>query len=123
MPPESQNIFPLVSVLKVLLNTLSVLIYLLLVKVSLYLHPLNPKDVANAVGGGGGLPSSPHVLLRISAGGLVEGAHSCSQAIKRRGNCVLDFILFSLVRVWCCAKILTFFLYFFSFRKSNLILK
>lgn len=74
-------------------------------------------------GGGGGLPSSPHVLLRISAGGLVEGAHSCSQAIKRRGNCVLDFILFSLVRVWCCAKILTFFLYFFSFRKSNLILK
>ena len=122
MPPGSQNIFPLVSVLKVLLNTLSVLIYLLLVKVRVYLHPLNPKVVAN-VGGGRELPSSPHMLLRMSAGGLVEGAHSCSQAIKRRGNCVLDFILFSLVCVWCCAKILTFFLYFFSFRKSNLILK
>ena len=41
---------------EILFNTLSVLIYLLLVKVSLYLHRLNPKDVAHV---GGGLPSSP----------------------------------------------------------------
>ena len=103
---------------EILFNTLSVLIYLLLVKVSLYLHRLNPKDVADV---GVRVAQLSHVLLRMSAGGLVEGAHSCSQAIKRRGNCVLDFILFSLVCVWCCAKILTFFLYFFSFRESNLI--
>lgn len=104
-PPKSQNIFPLVSILEFLLNTLSLLIYLLSVEASLYLRPLNPQDVAYV----GGLPISPHVLLRMSSGGLVKGGHSCSQAIKRKGNCVLDFILLSLVCVWWCAKILTFF--------------
>ena len=70
MPPGSQNIFPLVSVLKVLLSTLSVLIYLLLVKVRVYLHPLNPKVVAN-VGGAGAAQLSPYAAQNVSrwAGG------------------------------------------------------
>lgn len=69
MLPESQNIFPLVSVLKALLNTLSVLIYLLLLKVSLYLHSLNAKDVANV--GGAVAQLSPCAAQNVSrwAGG------------------------------------------------------
>lgn len=105
--PKARTVFFLVSILGFLVNTVDLPIYLPSVKASLYLHPLNTQDIANL----GRLPVSPHVLLRMSLGGLVRGTHtpSRSQAIKGRGDYVFDFILLPLVCVGPGAKILPFY--------------
>lgn len=112
--PQSQDFFPLISILGLLLTHSIFLIYLPSVKESLYFHPLNKSDLANLEEG---WLSPTTVLLRMSSGGPVRGAHSCSQLIKGRGDCVLDFISLSLVCVGHGAKILSFF-FFLNYTSS-----